>query len=157
MILPEEKDSIELLAKKFGLEIIILPRIGISNENSDRPTQIIAYQMMGKEKNGNTCPFLDTETKDRSPHGGFPCRIYQNRPLACKAYPVIESNPITLDSKCKFCQENGSTDKNLDSELESLIKIKNTMSTNSPTVWRFATGVGEDSDKKNIELGWFRE
>ena len=76
-------------SKKFGLEIIILPRIGISNENSDRPTQIIAYQMMGKEKNGNTCPFLDTETKDRSPHGGFPCRIYQNRPLAGKAYPVI--------------------------------------------------------------------
>ena len=157
LILPEEKENIELLAKKFGLEITILPRIGISNETSGKPTQIIAYQMMGKEQNGNTCPFLDTETKDRSPHGGFPCKIYENRPLACKAYPVIESNPTTLDSKCKFCKENGSTDKNLDSELESLIKIKNTMSTNSPTVWRFATGVGEDSDKKNIELGWFRE
>ena len=65
LILPEEKENIELLAKKFGLEITILPRIGISNETSDKPTQIIAYQMMGKEKNGNTCPFLDTETTDR--------------------------------------------------------------------------------------------
>ena len=157
LILPEEKDGIELLAKKFGLEITILPRIGISNENSDRPTRIIAYQMMGKEKNGNTCPFLDTETKDRSPHGGFPCKIYQNRPLACKAYPVIESTPITLDSKCKFCQENGSTDENLNSELESLVKIKNLMSTDSPNIWRFATGVGEDTDKENIESGWFLE
>ena len=109
MILPEEKENIELLGKKFGLEITILPRIGISNETSDKPTQIIAYQMMGKEKNGNTCPFLDTETTDRSPHGGFPCKIYQSRPLACKAYPVIESNPVMLDSKCKFCQEYGST------------------------------------------------
>ena len=112
---------------------------------------------MGKEKNGNTCPFLDTETTDRSPHGGFPCKIYQSRPLACKAYPVIESNPIMLDSKCKFCQEYGSTDKNLNSELESLVKIKNAMNTDSTVIWRFATGIGEDSDKENIELGWFRE
>ncbi len=111
LILPEEKDNIESLAKKLGLEITILPRIGISNQHSDKPTKIIAYQMMGKETNGNTCPFLDTETQNHSPHGGFPCKIYQNRPLACKAYPVIESSPITLDSKCKFCQENGSTDK----------------------------------------------
>ena len=157
LILPEEKENIELLAKKFGLEITILPRIGISNETCDKPTQIIAYQMMGKEKNGNTCPFLDTETTDRSPHGGFPCKIYQSRPLACKAYPVIESNPIMLDSKCKFCQEYGSTDKNLNSELESLVKIKNAMNTDSTVIWRFATGIGEDSDKENIELGWFRE
>jgi hypothetical protein len=157
LILPEEKDNIESLAKKLGLEITILPRIGISNEHSDKPTKIIAYQMMGKETNGNTCPFLDTETQNHSPHGGFPCKIYENRPLACKAYPVIESNPITLDSKCKFCQEHGSTDKNLDSELESLVKIKNMMNTNSSTIWRFATGIGEDSDKKEIKLGWFLE
>ena len=32
LILPEEKENIELLAKKFGLEITILPRIGISND-----------------------------------------------------------------------------------------------------------------------------
>lgn len=157
LILPEEKENIEHLAKKNGLKITILPRIGISYEKSNKPTKILAYQMMGKEQNGNTCPFLDTETKRRSPHGGFVCKIYQNRPLACMAYPLIESNPITLDPKCKFCQNHGSTNKNLNLELESLVKIKTKMTTNAPLVWRFATGVGEDCDKKQIESGWIRE
>lgn len=157
LILPEEKEHIESLAKKFRLDITILPRIGISYEKSTKPTKILAYQMMGKEKNGNTCPFLDTETDKRSPHGGFICKIYQNRPLACKAYPVIESNPISLDSKCEFCQNHGSANKNLDSELESLVKIKSTMTTNAPFVWRFATGVGEDCDKEQIKSGWILE
>ncbi len=126
LILPEEKEIIESHAKKFGLEITILPRIGISYEKSNKPTKILAYQMMGRERNGNTCPFLDTETNERSPHGGFPCKIYQNRPLACKAYPVIETSPI----------------------------IKTTMITDAPFVWRFATGVGEDSDNDVIDSGW---
>ena len=154
LILPEEKEIIESHAKKFGLEITILPRIGISYEKSNKPTKILAYQMMGRERNGNTCPFLDTETNERSPHGGFPCKIYQNRPLACKAYPVIETSPITLDSKCKFCQHHGSSSKNLNSELESLVKIKTTVITDAPFVWRFATGVGEDSDSDVIDSGW---
>ncbi|SVC94980.1 uncharacterized protein METZ01_LOCUS347834 [marine metagenome] len=154
LILPEEKEIIESHAKKFGLEITILPRIGISYEKSNKPTKILAYQMMGRERNGNTCPFLDTETNERSPHGGFPCKIYQNRPLACKAYPVIETSPITLDSKCKFCQHHGPSSKNLNSELESLVKIKTTVITDAPFVWRFATGVGEDSDNDVIDSGW---
>ena len=113
--------------------------------------------MMGKEKNGNTCPFLDTDTKLRSPHGGFLCKIYQDRPLACKAYPMIETKPITLDSKCKFCQKHGSTSENLNSELESLVKIKTAMTTDAPLVWRYATGVGEDCDKEQLESGWILE
>lgn len=157
LILPEEKEGIEDLAKKNGLEISILPRIGISQVHSEKPEKILAYQMMGKEKNGNTCPFLETESSKKSPHGGFPCKIYENRPLACKAYPVIESNPIKLDSKCKFCQEHGSTDKNLNSELESLVKIKTKMATNALFLWRYATGIGDDSDKNQIEYGWIPE
>lgn len=157
LILPEEKNRIESLAKENGLEITILPRIGISYEKSTIPSEILAYQMMGIEKNGNTCPFLDTKTNDRSPHGGFSCKIYEKRPLACKAYPVIESNPIKLDSKCKFCKNYGSTSENLNSELESLIKIKTKINTKAPLVLRYATGVGEDSDKNVIERGWILE
>lgn len=157
LILPDEKNRIETLAKDNGIKITILPRIGISYEKANQPTEILAHQMMGIEKNGNTCPFLDTESKKRSPHGGFPCKIYENRPLACKAYPVIQSNPIELDSKCKFCKNHGSTTENLNSELESLIKIKTSMATNAPLVWRFATGIGESSDKDEIELGWILE
>ena len=156
LILPEEKEAIQHLAKINGLKITILPRIGISEENSS-PTKILAYQLMGIEQNGNTCPFLDTETVTRSPHGGLPCKIYNKRPLACMTYPLIESEPITLDQKCKFCKEHGSADQNLNSEIESLLKIKTKMTTDAPFIWRFATGVGEESDKNQIKKGWILE
>ena len=113
LILPEEKEKIENLAIKNNLEIKILPRIGISKNEKIFPTKILAYQLMGVEKNGNTCPFLDIDSGDKSPHGGFPCKIYNERPLACTAYPLIESEPITLDQKCKFCKEYGNANENL--------------------------------------------
>ena len=157
LILPEEKERIQYLAKINRLEIVILPRIGISEKKDSGPTKILAYQLMGIEQNGNTCPFLDTETSARSPHGGFPCKIYNNRPLACMTYPLIESEPITLDQKCKFCKEHDSADQNLNSEIESLLKIKTKMTTDAPFIWRFATGVGEESDKNQIKIGWSLE
>ena len=157
LILPEEKERIEQLTKLNGLEITILPRIGVSEKKDSSPTKILAYQLMGIEQNGNTCPFLDTETSARSPHGGFPCKIYNNRPLACMTYPLIESEPITLDQKCKFCKEYDSADQNLNSEIESLLKIKTKMTTDAPFIWRFATGVGEESDKNQIKIGWILE
>lgn len=157
LILPEEKERIEQLAKINGLKITILPRIGVSEKKDSSPTKILAYQLMGIEQNGNTCPFLDTETSARSPHGGFPCKIYNNRPLACMTYPLIESEPITLDQKCKFCKEHDSADQNLNSEIESLLKIKTKMTTDAPFIWRFATGVGEESDKNQIKTGWILE
>jgi len=156
LILPEEKERIEKLAKVNGLKITILPRIGTSEEMSN-PTKILAYQLMGMEKNGNTCPFLDIKTTSRSPHGGFPCMIYDKRPLACMTYPLIESKPITLDQKCKFCKEHGTADQNLNSEIESLLKIKTKMTTNATFIWRYATGIGEESDKDQIEKGWILE
>lgn len=157
LILPEEKEKIEKFAMKNELNVLILPRIGISKEKDATSIEILAYQMMGREKNGNTCPFLDIETSKRSPHGGFPCKIYDNRPLACKAYPLIESKPITLDQKCKFCKEHTTADGNLNSEIESLIKIKSKMNTNAMFVWRYATGIGETEDKPQIKTGWILE
>ena len=157
LILPDEKQGIELFAKKLGLDITILPRIGISHEKSNGPTQILAYQLMGIESNGNTCPFLDTKSSDRSPHGGYKCKIYESRPLACRAYPVIESSPMVLDSKCKFCENCGNTASGVDQELESLIKIKTKMETNAPFIWRYATGIGDEQNKNKIATGWFLE
>jgi len=157
LILPEEKEKIMRLAKKNELNVLILPRIGTSNEKDSESIEILAYQMMGIEKNGNTCPFLDTETKKRSPHGGFPCKIYEDRPLACKTYPLIELNPITLDQKCKFCKEHKTADENLNSEIESLLKIKTKMDTDATYVWRYATGIGNVEDKSQIRTGWILE
>jgi len=156
LILPEEKEEIESLAKSNNLKVEIIPRIGISNDRVN-PSKIIAYQLMGKEKNGNTCPFLDTDTEKRSPHGGFTCKIYDQRPLACRTYPLIELDPITFDQKCKFCKEHTTADQNLNSEMESLVKIKTKMTTDASFVWRFATGIGEELDKDQIEKGWILE
>ncbi len=157
LILPEEKDRIEKLAIKNGIEIKILPRIGISYDKNLKPTKVLAYQLMGTEKNGNTCPFLDIDSGKKSPHGGFPCKIYNERPLACSAYPLIESEPITLDEKCKFCKEHGNADKNLNSEIESLLKIKEKMTPDSGYIWRYATNVGETEDQELMASGWILE
>jgi len=157
LILPEEKEKIEKLSKINRLEIKILPRIGISEDRNLGPTRILAYQLMGSEKNGNTCPFLDTHTENKSPHGGFPCKIYKDRPLACMAYPMIESEPIALDQKCKFCKEHGNVEQNLHSEMESLLKIKEKMITEAPFIWRFATGIGEEEDQRVLKSGWILE
>ena len=157
LILPEEKERTETLAIKNGLEIKILPRIGLSKNVNTFPTKILAYQLMGSDKNGNTCPFLDTESGNKSPHGGFPCKIYNERPLACTAYPLIESNPITLDQKCKFCKEYGNADRNLNFETEALLKIKSKMIPDLEVVWRYATKIGESEDQEIFESGWILE
>ena len=154
LLLPEEKQKIESFAKKQSISATILPRIGISEKN-DKPDKILAYQLMGKELNGNTCPFLDTESDDRSPHGGYKCKIYQDRPLACRAYPLMESSPPTLDPKCKFCETCSTVDGNIHSEIESLVKIKTKMETGARYLWRYATGTGDLCDKHQIETGWF--
>ena len=67
LILPEEKEKIQNIAKEKNLEILILPRIGVSEEKNSESIKILAFQMMGVEKNGNTCPFLDTNSGKKSP------------------------------------------------------------------------------------------
>lgn len=155
LIMPDEKKQIESLAEKNGIKVTILPRIGVSETESEEPQTILAYQMMGRDSNGNTCPFLDTESSKRSPHGGYACKIYENRPLACKAYPVIRSLPIRLDPKCKFCESCDTPSGNVDSELESLIQIQKKMDTKAQYIWRYAAGIGESQDKDLIKTGWF--
>ena len=157
LILPDEKERMEKVANENNLTIKILPRIGVSEDRNSNPPKILAYQMMGIEKNGNTCPFLDTESGNKSPHNGFPCKIYNDRPLACRTYPLIESEPIRLDEKCKFCKEHKTADENLNSEMESLLKIKEQMNTELPTIWRFATEVGDEQDKDLFKSGWILE
>ena len=72
----------------------------------------------------------------------------------------MKSDPITLDQKCKFCKEYKTADKNLNSETESLLKIKTkACNTNAPVyVWRYATGIGEEEDHDHIiKTGWILE
>ncbi len=161
LLLPEEKKEIEKLAESSKLKITILPRLGIGfNKKLDGPSQIIAYQLMGKV-NGDYCPFLDTDSKDRSPHGGFNCHIYETRPLSCRAYPVIKENAknVELDSNCKFsCENSISTSKNLlENELEALKKISNNFDRFAEQrIWRYATHIGEEPFMKLLlPQGWY--
>ena len=165
LILPEEKPKIEALAVKTGVKIKIIPRVGLGKskkKRTDGPKKIVAYQMMGKNSDGNMCPFLDVENLDRSPHGGFKCRIYEERPLACRAYPVIEENSgnsVVLDSKCTFCCKHSTTNagrNGLQREAEALTKIKTGMSVDEKTkVWRYATTIGDEENKtKLLPEGW---
>lgn len=158
LLLPSEVQSIEEQARKRGVKVRILPRIALGKNS---PEKIIAYQMMGKNDDGDLCPFLDLESGKVSPHGGFMCGIYENRPLACRAYPLVDSgDDVKLDGHCKFCREFKTSTADADSlqgEIEALTMIKQEMeiADDSIRVWRYATATGraEDTDRMLPE-GW---
>ncbi|HYY86641.1 MAG TPA: YkgJ family cysteine cluster protein [Nitrososphaeraceae archaeon] len=161
LLLPEEKKQIENLAKIHKLKITILPRLGIGfNKKLNGPIKVIAYQLMGKV-NGDYCPFLDTDSKDRSPHGGFNCQIYDSRPLSCRAYPVIKEHTknVEMDSNCKFSCENSIwTSKNLlENELQALTRISNNFDKYAnQSIWRYATHIGEEPFMELLlPQGWY--
>jgi uncharacterized protein len=163
LILPEEKENIEMLAKKVGVKIKILPRIAAGRES---PEKIIAYQMMGRSEDGDLCPFLETNCKDLSPHGGFKCKIYYDRPLACKAYPVVNldrKKEAVLDEHCQFCRKHSITSVSivgLQAEIESLAKIKSSVVADNKDlqIWRYATAIGREEDRNEMmPEGWIIE
>lgn len=164
LILPEEKPKVEAMAVKTDITVKIIPRLGFgkSNKGNKGPKKIVAYQMMGKNMDGDLCPFLDIESSQRSPHGGFGCKIYEERPLACRAYPVIDENSgssVRLDHNCTFCHKHSrtTTDKNgLQREIESLSKIKAGICVDEKTaVWRYATAIGDEVNRaKLLPEGW---
>ena len=160
LLLPVEKKEIENMAESIKLKITILPRLGIGfNKKLNGPHQVIAYQLMGKI-NGDYCPFLDTDSKNRSPHGGLNCQIYDTRPLSCRAYPVIKEDTtnVELDSNCKFsCQNSIWASKNLlENELKALKRISNDFdSFTNQRIWRYATHIGEKPFRKLLlPRGW---
>jgi uncharacterized protein len=165
ILLPEEKMRIEALAKSMNIKINILPRLGIGKSTSGLgPNRIIAYQIMGKQLDGNLCPFLSVDSSDKFPNQAFRCNIYKERPLACRAYPVIEENGMTttLDNKCQFCTINRSTlagTNGLEDEILSLVKIKSKIKVAQRTeIWRYATAIGEPQHKqKLLPQGWVLE
>jgi uncharacterized protein len=158
LVLPKEKTAIERLAKSMGIRVRIIPRLAVGKSS---PEKIIAYQMMGKNDDGDLCPFLDVESKERSDHGGFKCKIYSDRPLACRAYPVIEAKQKTarFDSHCQFCKKFSRTkasSEGLQREFEALAEIRaSVIADNDVSIWRYATAVGKSSDL--LSEGWVRE
>jgi hypothetical protein len=145
LLMPSEKERVEQLARNLGLKIAILPRIGIGSVYSDGrklgPKRVIAYQLMGINDDGNLCPFLDVNGKEQ-------------RPLACRAYPVIDIDNIKLDAKCQFCKSCSGKVENVQHEIEALAKIQQAMHFDEKDVWRYATGVGNMEDVDVVQKGW---
>jgi Fe-S-cluster containining protein len=159
LILPEEKASVERLAKNLGTRLRIIPRLAVGKNS---PERIIAYQMMGKNEDGDLCPFLEVESKERSPHGGFKCKIYSDRPLACRAYPVIDviDNTAKFDSHCQFCKKfstSKASSEGLQRETEALAKIRANVTANDDdiSIWRYATATGKSNGL--LPEGWILE
>jgi Fe-S-cluster containining protein len=161
LVLPEEKAAIERLAKNNGIRVRIIPRLALGKNSPDK---IIAYQMMGKNEDGNLCPFLDIESNERSAHGGFKCKIYSDRPLACRAYPLIdiENKTARFDPHCQFCKKLSTTkasNEGLQREIEALAKIKATVTADGDndhvSIWRYATATGSSNDL--LPEGWVLE
>ena len=165
MLLSEEKSRIEDCARKSDLEVKILPRIGIGkNRLGNGPEKILMYQIMGTDSRGDVCPFLDTEGDVRAPNGGYRCKIYEERPLACRAYPINQTagnKERVLDAKCQFCKANScEVERNsITKELAALKIIKRQVRINSNTpVWRYATHIGEKADSAQfLPEGWILE
>jgi Fe-S-cluster containining protein len=118
--------------------------------------------MMGKNEDGNLCPFLDVENKERSAHGGFKCKIYSDRPLACRAYPLndIVNKTATFDPHCQFCKKYSATKASSDGlqrEIEALAKIRATVTADDDdvSIWRYATNTGRSNHL--LPEGWILE
>lgn len=161
ILLPEERKRIERLAEIKKVDITVLPRIGVSrNDGGEGPERVIAYQLMGRERDGNICPFLETDGSKKSPHGGALCSIYDERPAACKAYPLVNIDPTisTLDSKCSYCVANNGNkvcNLGLNDEIMALNEIIVSTETDEDNqLWRYATNVGDSSDGKMLPEGW---
>ncbi len=162
LLMPSEKENVERLAKDLKKRVTVLPRIGVGSVHRDGkkvgPERIIAYQLMGVNEDGDLCPFLDVTGKERSPHGGYKCMIYEERPLACRAYPVIEfGKDVKLDGKCQFCKSCAGKVENVQREIEALAKIQELMHFDEKDVWRYATGIGNEDDMDEVEKGWILE
>jgi uncharacterized protein len=164
LLLPEEKKKIEHLAETKKVDIKVLPRIGVGlGDDGTSPESILVYQLMGRERDGNICPFLDTDGSEQSPHGGARCTIYDERPAACRAYPLVSIDPTisTLDSKCSYCvSTNGNKVCNLglNNEIKALNEIMiSTRADEGTHLWRYATNVGDPSDGKLLlPEGWIK-
>jgi Fe-S-cluster containining protein len=162
LVLPEEKAAIERLAKNKDIRVRVMPRLAVGK---DSPDKIIAYQMMGKNEDGNLCPFLDVESNEGSAHGGFKCKIYSERPLACRAYPLIDivNKTARFDPHCQFCKKFSTTNascEGLQQEIEALAKIRATVTADNDddddvSIWRYATATGRSNGL--LPEGWILE
>lgn len=80
VLFPWEKEKLFSLSKKMGIEVKILPDNGFFNQKE----KIIAIYFYLLNIEGE-CPFLNRSKT---------CRIYKNRPIICRAYPIVSAGNL---------------------------------------------------------------
>lgn len=88
IVYPEESDILTVLAKAKNIEVSFLEE-DILPDMKNKKIIVPRYSIKPDEK--NICPFLKNNQ----------CSIYDQRPLSCRAYPIIiyglESNNFSMD------------------------------------------------------------
>jgi len=96
------------------VEYRVLPARGVGPKGAAGPEVIISYWLMGRNEDGDTCPFLSTPAENRrTSDGTLKCLIYDERPLQCRAYPVhmmytdriAGEKMAVLDQGCQWVME----------------------------------------------------
>lgn len=82
---PEEKDILERVAEKKGINISLKPKRGFYNKK-DNAFVIIDYFI-----DHDVCPFFNEGKKQ--------CGVYEHRPLICRSYPLLTTKTL---GKCKY-------------------------------------------------------
>jgi Fe-S-cluster containining protein len=160
----------------------ILPDCALSDNKSDKPTEIKTYQLMGRTIEGDICPCLSTAKENiQTKHGSLACLIYEDRPLLCRSYPchalyqkqVSKNDLMTLakyDTKCFWISEQ--IIRGYDS-LKSLTPVSDISGVDygamlriqkfqkcdkeKKILWRYATGVHSNEMRGKVNyVGWIK-
>jgi Fe-S-cluster containining protein len=155
----------------------LLPARGVSAKGARAPEVVISYFLMGRDPDGNMCPFLSTANENkRLPDSTLKCSIYEDRPLQCRAYPVRAIYSSRSNSK-----RLAELDQGCEWVIERLIKGDNSLSqpfpidrvrgldygsrmrlqradrfdTSKTTLWAYATGTfGRGERPAVVHEGW---
>jgi Fe-S-cluster containining protein len=90
-LFPKEAKKLKRLAKIKKLKLTIYPQQGItkSHKKANEPEIIYSYQIAN-----TVCPFLIAVTNR--------CSIYEDRPIACRSFPVLTFPPVVLIPECNW-------------------------------------------------------
>ncbi len=176
--IPRLKKLIKKLGKRVDesgklIEYTILPCVGLGEKDSKQPKSIETYQLMGRTKEGDICPFLSTMNENlRTDAGSLKCLIYENRPLICQCYPVSSvlrnekgQQFATVDLGCKWVTHNFQkwmaepfpryeiVGLNYDGIIKKQTKFRKGVD-ETKTLWLYATGVHNHDDPEPPCIGW---
>jgi Fe-S-cluster containining protein len=95
-LFPKEAELLNQLGEARNVKLTIFPQQGVTTKRETdvkKPEKVFSYQLADP-----ICPFLDGETNK--------CAIYDQRPVACRAFPVLTPSPLVLIPECAWVKNN---------------------------------------------------